>query len=215
MIDDESIPTPSATKTSAALGRPEVVRHFDTIHDALPGVAFLPIVTSKAVNDPAALRPFPGGSRATSRDCHGTESFTAGRRARPGRADVGHGRQGADGHDSRSSGPVRRRIGRRVQALSPPEQRLDVRDRYRSDYAASQEVTTVLRQGSAIERHMRQQGAGMKGASEWDATAADLKRLVEAFSTTFRFRKVPRPDGSAIRRSWRTWRTRSPRMPRN
>ena len=49
MIDDESIPTPSATKTSAALGRPEVVRHFDTIHDALPGVAFLPIVTSKAV----------------------------------------------------------------------------------------------------------------------------------------------------------------------
>ena len=49
MIDDESIPTPSATKTSAALGRPEVVRHFDTIHDVLPGVAFLPIVTSRAV----------------------------------------------------------------------------------------------------------------------------------------------------------------------
>ena len=70
-----------------------------------------------------------------------------------------------------------------------------MRDRYRSDYAASQEVTTVLRQGSAIERHMRQQGAGMKGASEWDATAADLKRLVEAYSTTF-----PLPEGAAARR---------------
>ena len=35
----------------------------------------------------------------------------------------------------------------------------------------------------------------MKGASEWDATAADLKRLVEAYSTTF-----PLPEGAAARR---------------
>lgn len=72
---------------------------------------------------------------------------------------------------------------------------LTMRDRYRSDYAASQEVTTVLGQGSAIERHMRQQGAGMKGTSEWDATAADLKRLAAAYSTTF-----PLPEGAAARR---------------
>jgi hypothetical protein len=61
----------------------------------------------------------------------------------------------------------------------------NLRERYTGGYAASAEVATLLRQGSAIHRFMRSQGAGLKGASEWDHLAGDLTKLAEAYGTTF------------------------------
>ena len=61
----------------------------------------------------------------------------------------------------------------------------NLRERYTGGYAASAEVSTLLKQGSDIHRFMKSQGAGLKGASEWDHLASDLTRLADAYGTTF------------------------------
>ena len=70
-----------------------------------------------------------------------------------------------------------------------------LQDRFNSDYAASAEVATVLKQSNAIGRFMENSPSAMKGRSEWDRQAANLKHLAEAYGTTF-----PIPDGATARR---------------
>lgn len=52
-------------------------------------------------------------------------------------------------------------------------------------YGASTEAAAVLRQGSAIERFVRDRPAGYKGASEWAALSTSLTALGSAYGTTF------------------------------
>jgi hypothetical protein len=68
-------------------------------------------------------------------------------------------------------------------------------ERLKSDYAASPEVAAVLRQGSAIERHFREQPAGRKGDSEWTRLATDLKSLADAYGAEF-----PLAETAVVRR---------------
>jgi hypothetical protein len=70
-----------------------------------------------------------------------------------------------------------------------------MKDRFNDDYAASTEVQTVLRQASAIDRHMHAQAMGTKGRSEWDREAASLKTLADAYGATF-----PLTEGAPVRR---------------
>ena len=70
-----------------------------------------------------------------------------------------------------------------------------MKDRFTDDYAASTEVQTVLRQATAIDRHMRAQSMSTKGRSEWDREAASLKTLAEAYGTSF-----PLIEGAPVRR---------------
>jgi hypothetical protein len=70
-----------------------------------------------------------------------------------------------------------------------------LKDRFSPDYAASAEVATVLKQSTAIDTFMQGSPSAMKGRSEWDRQAANLKHLAEAYGTTF-----PLPDGATVRR---------------
>jgi hypothetical protein len=72
-----------------------------------------------------------------------------------------------------------------------------LKDRFNRDYSASKEAETVLKQGSEIQTHLASQGTGtpMKGSSEWDHTALEMKRLAVAYGTTF-----PVPPGATVRR---------------
>jgi hypothetical protein len=70
-----------------------------------------------------------------------------------------------------------------------------LQSRFSPDYAAGPEVATVLKQATSIDRFMKGSPSTMKGRSEWDRHEADLKRLAEAYGTTF-----PLPDGASVRR---------------
>ena len=70
-----------------------------------------------------------------------------------------------------------------------------MKDRFSDDYSASTEVTTVLRQGTDINRHMASLPPNFKGASEWNRLAAALKALADAYSTSF-----PMLEGATARR---------------
>jgi hypothetical protein len=70
-----------------------------------------------------------------------------------------------------------------------------LKERYTSDYSASQEALTVLRQGGDVGEFMKAQPDSMKGQSEWDRLAVSLKTLAAAYATTF---PVP-PAGTARR----------------
>ena len=70
-----------------------------------------------------------------------------------------------------------------------------LKDRFTPDYAASAEVAVVLQQSTRIDTFMKGSPAGMKGRSEWDRQAMNLKRLAEMYGTTF-----PLPAGAAVRR---------------
>jgi hypothetical protein len=70
-----------------------------------------------------------------------------------------------------------------------------LKDRFASQYAASAEVTTVLRQGSDIQRFMATQAPGLDGMSEWTRLAASLGDLAAAYGTAF-----PIPDAQQARR---------------
>ena len=70
-----------------------------------------------------------------------------------------------------------------------------LKDRFTPDYAADAEVLTVLRQSTAIDRFMQGSPTSMKGRSEWDRQAANIKRLAQAYGTTFPF-----PDGGKAHR---------------
>jgi hypothetical protein len=70
-----------------------------------------------------------------------------------------------------------------------------LKDRFTQDYAASAEVATLLKQSTAIETFMQSAPSDVKGRSEWDRQTANLKRLADAYGTTF-----PLPDGATVRR---------------
>ena len=70
-----------------------------------------------------------------------------------------------------------------------------LKERFSKDYAASAEATTVLRQGSDIQRFMAGKPADLDGASEWNRLAGSLAALADAYGTTF-----PIPDRQQARR---------------
>jgi hypothetical protein len=67
--------------------------------------------------------------------------------------------------------------------------------RFKSDYSASAEVAAVLKQSGQIDAFMKSSSAPSEGRIEWDRQALILKRLAEAYGTTF-----PLPDGATVRR---------------
>ncbi len=70
-----------------------------------------------------------------------------------------------------------------------------LKDRFTQQYAASAEATTVLRQGTDIQRYMATLPPNFDGASEWNRLSASLGELAAAYGTTF-----PLPDGQQARR---------------
>jgi hypothetical protein len=70
-----------------------------------------------------------------------------------------------------------------------------LKDRFTADYTAGAEVTTVLKQSTAIDTFMQGSPSAMKGRSEWDSQAVNLKHLADAYGTSFPF-----PDGATVRR---------------
>jgi len=70
-----------------------------------------------------------------------------------------------------------------------------LKERFTSDYSASAEVGTVLKQSMQIDAFMKSPSSPTQGRNEWARQTAILKRLAEAYNTTF-----PLPDGSAVRR---------------
>ena len=60
-----------------------------------------------------------------------------------------------------------------------------LKGRFTSDYSGSAEVTTILRQGSDIQRYMATLPANYDGASEWNRLSASLTELAVAYGTTF------------------------------
>ena len=70
-----------------------------------------------------------------------------------------------------------------------------LKDRFKPEYAASAEATTVLRQGSDIQRFMSTKPPNFDGASEWNRLATSLGHLAAAYGTTF-----PVSEGQQARR---------------
>ena len=70
-----------------------------------------------------------------------------------------------------------------------------LKDRFTPDYSASTEVTTVLKQSTAINAFMERSESSMKGRSEWDSQVGTLKRLAQSYGTAF-----PLADGATVRR---------------
>ena len=70
-----------------------------------------------------------------------------------------------------------------------------LQERFTADYSASAEVATVLKQSMQIDAFMSSPKAPTQGRNEWDRQTANLKRLAEAYNTTF-----PLPDGATVRR---------------
>ena len=68
-------------------------------------------------------------------------------------------------------------------------------ERLKPEYAASAEVSTLLKQGSSIDTFFRQHKPGTKGESEWNRLAGDLKTLATAYGATF-----PLPENGLVRR---------------
>jgi hypothetical protein len=60
-----------------------------------------------------------------------------------------------------------------------------LKDRFSPTNSASAEATTVLRQGSDIQRYMSTLSPNFKGASEWNRLAASLGELAAAYGTAF------------------------------
>ena len=69
------------------------------------------------------------------------------------------------------------------------------KERFKPDYAASAEVTTLLRQGSDIHRFMSKQAADLDGASEWNRLSTSLQQLAAAYGTS-----MPIGEGQQARR---------------
>ena len=75
-----------------------------------------------------------------------------------------------------------------------------LKDRFASEYAASAEVATVLKQSNSIDRFMQGTGSTMKGRSEWDRQVANLKRLAAVYGATFPLPEGVTPAGSMTRK---------------
>jgi len=59
------------------------------------------------------------------------------------------------------------------------------KSRFTSTYSAGNEVGAVLKDAVRFQNYVSQQGAGMKGASEWQAHANVLGRLAAEYGATF------------------------------
>ena len=70
-----------------------------------------------------------------------------------------------------------------------------LQERFSPDYAAGPEVATVLKHSTSIDTFMKGQSSTMKGRPEWERQTGNLKRLAEAYGTTF-----PLPEGATVRR---------------
>jgi hypothetical protein len=68
-------------------------------------------------------------------------------------------------------------------------------NRFTPEYSANPEVATVLTQSMAIDQFMQAQPSSMKGYPEWGRQLVFVKRLAEAYSTTY-----PLPEGATPRR---------------
>ena len=80
--------------------------------------------------------------------------------------------------------------------LNDFQQNIDrVEERLKSNYAASAEVGTLLRQATIIESFFRQQAPGTKGESEWNRLATDLGALAGAYGVVF-----PLSEHATVRR---------------
>lgn len=70
-----------------------------------------------------------------------------------------------------------------------------VEERLKPDYAASAEVATLLRQATIIDTAFRRQPGGIRGESEWNRLATDLKTLAMAYGASF-----PLNENATVRR---------------
>jgi hypothetical protein len=70
-----------------------------------------------------------------------------------------------------------------------------VEERLKPDYAASAEVGALLRQASLIDAAFRRLPGGIRGESEWNRLATDLKTLAMAYGASF-----PLNENAAVRR---------------
>ena len=70
-----------------------------------------------------------------------------------------------------------------------------LKGRFKSDYAASAEVTAVLRQASDIHRFMATQPPDLDGASEWNRLSASFGTLATAYGTRCRCQTGTWRDG--------------------
>jgi hypothetical protein len=70
-----------------------------------------------------------------------------------------------------------------------------LKQRFTTEYSASAEVTTVLKQSMQIDAFMKSPSSPTKGRNEWDRQTVILRRLAEAYGTKF-----PVPDGATARR---------------
>jgi hypothetical protein len=68
-------------------------------------------------------------------------------------------------------------------------------ERLKPEYAGSNEAAALLRRATALDVFLRQQPAGLKGTSEWNRLATDLKALAAAYGTDF-----PLPENASVRR---------------
>jgi hypothetical protein len=108
-----------------------------------------------------------------------------------------------DRFEDQLDGTLKRSIIRRADREINVEQYLDdlqenvdrMKDRFKPDYAANEEVAIVLRQGSDIQRFMATQKPDLDGASEWNRLSTSLGELAGAYGTSF-----PMIDGQTARR---------------
>jgi hypothetical protein len=84
-------------------------------------------------------------------------------------------------------------VGRFLDDLQENIEKL--KQRFKSDYAASAEVTALLGQAAYIQRFMAIQPPNLDGASEWNRLAETLGYLAFVYGTT-----MPLPEGHSARR---------------
>jgi hypothetical protein len=70
-----------------------------------------------------------------------------------------------------------------------------LKGRFTPNYAASAEVTTVLRQATDIQRYMSTLPSNFDGASEWNRLSASLSQLAASYGTA-----LPLSEGQQVRR---------------
>ena len=71
-----------------------------------------------------------------------------------------------------------------------------LKERFKEDYSATAEATTILRQAADIDKFMQGMSSATKGRKEWDAEAASLKQLAAVYGAAF-----PLPAGATLRRT--------------
>jgi hypothetical protein len=104
-----------------------------------------------------------------------------------------------DALDDKLKGSIVRGPGGEVNVkdfLNDFQENIDrLEERLKPEYAASSEVTAVLRQATTIENFFKQHPAGTKGESEWNRLATDMRTLARAYGADF-----PLPPNAAVRR---------------